>query len=58
LILGFLTRVFSDTTTELPNLFYTNDLKSIVDVVLRELLNGRDDEEVRFAFNISFNWHI
>ena len=46
LILGFLYRVFIDTSTELPNLFYTNDLKSIVDVVMRELLNGRDDEVV------------
>jgi hypothetical protein len=49
LILGFLTRVFSDTSSELPNFFYTIDMKSIVDVVLRELLNGHDDEEVRFA---------
>lgn len=60
LILGFLHRLFNDTRTRLPNLFYTNDLKSILDVVLRELLNGREDEEVLAYLSTytSFNLHI
>jgi hypothetical protein len=49
LILGFLRRVFMDVGTDLPDLFYTNDLKSILDVLLRELLNGRDDNKEVFA---------
>ncbi|KAJ3087383.1 hypothetical protein HK102_011220 [Quaeritorhiza haematococci] len=49
LIAKFLVRVFS--TRSVCDLFYTNDLKVVVDVVLRELLNhGSEDEVLQHAY--------
>ncbi|KAJ3380179.1 hypothetical protein HDU92_006149 [Lobulomyces angularis] len=48
LIINFLQKIF--TTEKLHNLFYTNDLCVVLDVVIRELLNCDDNDELQIAF--------